>query len=199
MRPAVEAGFAFAGVSHVATFTHNEADKEKALAIAELTSVREAAEQTGIPEGTIKRWRYELRTAAGATPKSRVPPPIREALDEARAQAVAAAGELLGQKLMELIDGLYGLAREALAEARATITAEDSLRDRDTAAWLRACIGAMHYGIQDSRLIAGESTSKSEVSIHDADGADSPRDRLARRIDELAQRRGQKAGAGGSD
>lgn len=41
-------------------------DEEKkmiALATAEMSTIREASEQTGIPEGTIKRWRSEMRAA----------------------------------------------------------------------------------------------------------------------------------------
>lgn len=41
-------------------------DEEKkmiALATAEMSTIREASEQTGVPEGTIKRWRSEMRAA----------------------------------------------------------------------------------------------------------------------------------------
>lgn len=43
--------------------------KAKALALAEAKSIREASEKTGIPEGTIKRWRSEQRTEPKPEPK----------------------------------------------------------------------------------------------------------------------------------
>lgn len=44
--------------------------KKKALAIAEATTIREASEKTGIPEGTIKRWRAEQRAKKRTEPKA---------------------------------------------------------------------------------------------------------------------------------
>jgi hypothetical protein len=43
--------------------------KARALAIAEAESIRVASEETGIPEGTIKRWRAEQRTKKRTEPK----------------------------------------------------------------------------------------------------------------------------------
>lgn len=48
--------------------------KKKALAIAEAKTIREAAEATGIPEGTIKRWRSEQRAKKRSEPE-RTPKP----------------------------------------------------------------------------------------------------------------------------
>ncbi len=44
--------------------------KQEVLALAEATTIREAAEKFGIPEGTIKRWRSENRTKAEPNQKS---------------------------------------------------------------------------------------------------------------------------------
>lgn len=57
-------------------------DQEKkiaALAIAEAATIREASEQTGIPEGTIKRWRSEMRAAkvSGRTIPKLEPNPVK--------------------------------------------------------------------------------------------------------------------------
>lgn len=41
----------------------DEEKKMMALAIAEMSTIREASEQTGVPVGTIKRWRSELKAA----------------------------------------------------------------------------------------------------------------------------------------
>ena len=41
----------------------SEEKKMIALAAAEMSTIREASEQTGVPEGTIKRWRSEMRAA----------------------------------------------------------------------------------------------------------------------------------------
>jgi hypothetical protein len=40
---------------------HSDKQKEEALALAEEVTIREAAERTGVPAGTIKRWRFENR------------------------------------------------------------------------------------------------------------------------------------------
>lgn len=50
--------------------------KRKALAIAEAATIKEASEKTGIPEGTIKRWRAEQRAKKPnrTEPKERTEP-----------------------------------------------------------------------------------------------------------------------------
>jgi hypothetical protein len=58
---------------------HSDKQKEEALALAEEVTIREAAERTGVPAGTIKRWRFEEKTEpnkkptkkANRTPKSK--------------------------------------------------------------------------------------------------------------------------------
>lgn len=52
----------------------SQEEKLKALALAEATSIREAADKTGIPEGTIKRWRAENRTGPNQKPNRTEPP-----------------------------------------------------------------------------------------------------------------------------
>jgi transposase len=49
------------------------AQKAEALAIAEASSIREAAEQTGVPEGTIKRWRSEAKDQGPLPAKTKNP------------------------------------------------------------------------------------------------------------------------------
>jgi len=45
-----------------------EEQKTKALTIAEAISISEAAKQTGIPAGTIKRWRSEMNRTESTKP-----------------------------------------------------------------------------------------------------------------------------------
>ena len=52
--------------------------KQKVLALAEATTIREAAEKFGIPEGSIKRWRSERRTKNEPNQKTNRTEPKRE-------------------------------------------------------------------------------------------------------------------------
>lgn len=151
------------GVAVVARPTWPESQKLKALAIADAVTVREAAAQTGVPEGTIKRWRFELRTERGEPSQTnRTPKNLKPVLQEAVDQAVAEASEYITERLKTLANGMYELARQGLEEAKAFMATTPD-KDRDSAAWLRAVIGAMHYGIQDAQLISGKPTARPEV------------------------------------
>lgn len=142
---------------------HDEAAKRKALAIADTVTVREAAAQTGVPEGTIKRWRFESRTEQGEPNRTnRTPKNLQRITEAAMARAVDEASDYIADRLKNLADGLYCLAEEGLREVREFMRSRPE-PDRDSAAWLRALVGAMHYGIQDGQLLAGKPTARPEV------------------------------------
>lgn len=145
-----------------------EEQKLKALALAEVATIREAAEQTGIPAGTIKRWRFEIRTERGEPSEpNRASKTVERLGQQAAQEAVEEARDYIVERLKGLADGLYALAEEGLAAVREFMRGDPDKGgpepDRDSAAWLRALVGAMHYGIQDAQLLSGKPTARPEV------------------------------------
>ncbi len=139
--------------------------KQRALAIAESAGAAEAAKATGISAGTIRCWLHRLQRNGercnAATQRNTEK--LGGLKTQVMEQAVREAGEYIRERLKELADALYGLATEGVAEARAFLAAPGE-KDRDTAAWLRSVVGAMHYGIQDAQLLSGRPTARSEVT-----------------------------------
>lgn len=140
---------------------YDEGTKNKALMIAETTTLREAAEQTGVPEGTIKRWRFENRTEPREP--NRTPKKLGALREEALAQAIGEAKDYIVDRLKALADELYELAKDGVQETREFMR-NPGEKNRDSAAWLRSVVGAMHYGIQDAQLLSGKPTARPEVT-----------------------------------
>ncbi len=149
-----------------------DALKAKALVIADTATVREASEQTGIPEGTIKRWRFENRTERGEPNRTnRTPKNLEPMLDEAMQQATAEAGDYIAQRLKGLADRFYTLAEKALGKVDVAISDGDEVptgkspetHDRDGAAWLRSLVGVLAQSIDKAQLLSGKPTVRPEV------------------------------------
>lgn len=142
-----------------------EEQKIKALTIAEAVSITEAARQTGIPRGTIGRWMVEMKRNDGneTSETKRDPKTIERLAEQAAKEAVAEAKYYIVDRLKSLADELYQLAEDGIRETRQFLAAPGS-KDRDSAAWLRAVVGAMHYGIQDAQLLSGKPTARPEVT-----------------------------------
>lgn len=147
-----------------------EEQKAKALAIAEAISISEASKQTGIPAGTIKRWRSEMNRTEPSEP-NRTPKKL-EALQEAAIEkAVEEAGEYIVERLKNLADNLYSLAEKAVNKVNIAISDPEELprgkkaeiHDRDGAAWVRALIGVMSQSIDKAQLLSGKPTVRPEV------------------------------------
>lgn len=138
-----------------------EEQKIKALTLAEAVSITEAAKQTGIPAGTIKRWRSEANRTEPGEP-NRTPKKLETLAEQAAHEAVAEAKDYIVGRLKALADELYRLAEDGVRETRAFM-AQPGTKDRDSAAWLRAVVGAMHYAIQDAQLLSGKPTARPEV------------------------------------
>lgn len=149
-----------------------EEQKQKALAIAEAVSLTEAARVTGIPRGTIGRWRHEAKhkgTETGETKRSKKLEVLRHRVVE---QAVAEAGEYIAERLKGLADDLYSLAQKATDKVNIAISDPEELppgkqgepHDRDGAAWVRALVGVMAQAIDKAQLLSGKPTIRPEVS-----------------------------------
>jgi len=163
------------------------------MAIAASIGAAEAARATSIPVGTIRCWMHRERCSNGEAQRNGVTQrrtsKLKALEEKVVAQAVAEAGDYVRDRLKQLVDEFYGLAEDGVKEARAFM-AKPGEKDRDSAQWLRAAVGAMHYGLQDAQLLAGGPTERHEVNVDDA------RSRLASRIDELAARRAARPAAG---
>lgn len=138
-------------------------DQEKkmaALAIAETATIREASEQTGIPEGTIKRWRSEMRAAEPNQDQQRkkVKVIVEEATRDAKEHVTAFAIE----KGKDIAEQLMGLIELSIQEASAVIQLGPS-DDEAKAQWLRSVVGAIAQGVEKYNLLTGKPTSRNEV------------------------------------
>ena len=145
--------------------------KVKALTIAEATTLREASEQTGVPEGTIKRWRFENRTELGEPNRTnQLQRKTRELQSAATEQALAEASDYIASKLKGLADGMYELAEKAIKKIDVAISDEEELpmgkrresHDRDGAAWVRALVGVLAQAIDKAQLLSGKPTVRNE-------------------------------------
>lgn len=161
------------GVRTVARWS--EADREKALAIAQELGAAEASRATGIPAGTIRSWVHRAKRRNGHKARNtrkaatqRRTPKLRRAQEALAAEAIdrarAEAGEYIAERLKAVADRLYGAGERALARIEEMLDKVDPTRgDRDLAAYLRSLVGAMHYGFQDAQLLTGKPTQRSEV------------------------------------
>lgn len=148
----------------------SEGQKAKALTIAETISISEAARQTGIPAGTIKRWRSEMNRTELDEP-NRTPKKLETLQKAAVEKAVEEAGEYIVERLKGLADSLYSLAEKAVNKADIAISDAEELpkgkkaepHDRDGAAWVRALIGVMSQSIDKAQLLSGKPTARPEV------------------------------------
>ncbi|MDI6872134.1 MAG: hypothetical protein QME79_12480 [Bacillota bacterium] len=145
--------------------------KAKALAIAEATTIREASLQTGVPEGTIKRWRFENRTEPREPNRTnRTPKKMEPVAAAAVEKAVEEAGEYIAERLKRLADDLYGLAEKAARKIDVAISDADELpkgkaaesHDRDGAAWLRSLVGVLSQAVEKAQLLSGKPTGRIE-------------------------------------
>ena len=147
-----------------------EEQKIKALTIAEAISITEAARQTGIPAGTIKRWRSEANRAEPGelSEPSRIPKKLERLQQSAIERAVDQAGSYIADRLKGLADDLYDLAAKAMAKVDIAISDPEELpaekkgepHDRDGSAWVRALIGVMAQAIDKAQLLSGKPTSR---------------------------------------
>jgi len=144
-----------------------EGEKQKALAIAEKLGAAEAARATGISAGTIRCWLHRQAQRNGQMQRNgetqQETQKLRELKEQVFKQAVAEAGEYITDRLKGIVDELYALAEDGVKETR-RFMANPGIKDRDSAAWLRAVVGAMHYGIQDAQLLSGKPTARPEVN-----------------------------------
>ena len=146
--------------------TWTEEQKQKVLAIAEAAGAAEAERATGIPAGTIRSWIHRLQrngNSQSITATQRNTKKLGELQQRIMQQAIAEAGEYIVNRLKSLANELYGLAEDGVKETRAYMKAPGT-KDRDSAAWLRSVVGAMHYGIQDAQLLSGKPTARPEVT-----------------------------------
>jgi len=144
-----------------------EEQKQKALALAEATSVREAAKQTGIPAGTIGRWMSQLKqgeTKQAKQTKRNDPPKKkpREIAEEAIEEAKEAVKEYVIDRSKEVADGILDMVRKAVIEADRIIK-EGPKEEEPNAGWLRAVVGAMAQGVEKYNLMTGQPTSRQEM------------------------------------
>lgn len=175
----------------MANHGHDDATRAKALTIAAAAGIAEAARVTGVPAGTIKRWRVETGQAGQTNRTVRRTPnepnrtkrtnrtdrpsqKLRELQAAAIEQAVEEAGEHIAERLKSLADELYSTAETAVRKVQIAIRDPDEAKaagdgkvgephDRDGAAWLRSLVGVMAQAIDKAQLLSGKPTARPEV------------------------------------
>lgn len=141
---------------------HSAEVRAKALALAEVTTIAEAAKVTGVPDGTIKRWRAEDAPASNEPREPNHTPKKIEALaQQAQAEVVAEVKEHLTTRLLNLADSLYKQAETATKKIATSMDTEE--HDRDGAAWLRSLVGAQAQGVEKAQLLSGKPTARPEL------------------------------------
>ncbi len=155
-----------------------ESDKLRALAIAEVSTIIDASQQTGIPPGNIKRWRYEKRKNEPNEPSEPVdiPKKIQGITQEAIEQATISVTEIITRKSEELANRILSMVQLAIDKTEQTLH-EGPNENEPRAGWLKATIGAMHMGVDKAQLLTGQPTQRQEVITNDGDG-DTTRDSL---------------------
>lgn len=135
--------------------------KQKALAIAEATSITEAAKVTGIPRGTIGRWMAEMkRNSETETDETkRTPKKIKQIAEQATEEAKAEVREYVADRAKQVADDILGMVQQALAEAEEVIARGPNM-DEPKAGWLRAIIGAIAQGVEKYQLLTGKPTNR---------------------------------------
>lgn len=152
-----------------------EEEKQKALAIARSTSVREAVKATGIPLATIGRWLSEQkRNGTNGTEQAEqngTPKKLEALYDQAVQRAVEQASEHIIERLKNLADQLYALAAKATSKVDVAISDQEEAppgkhpepHDRDGAAWVKALVGVMAQAIEKAQLLSGKPTARPEA------------------------------------
>lgn len=168
-----------------------EADKQKAITIAQAAGSHEASRATGIPAGTIRSWVHRLQHGVKTqkdqptvATQQRTTEQMQKLQDEVIQKAVEEAGEYVAGRLKKLADKLYTLAEKAVDKIDVAISDKEELpvgrkrralpHDRDGAAWLRSLVGVMAQSIDKGQLLAGKPTSRAENTNED--------DRLLREV-----------------
>ena len=145
--------------------------KLKALTIAETTTISEAAKQTSVPSGTIKRWRKEAESTRPEPNEPNEPPKkLKELQRAAMERAVDQAGEYIAERLKGLTNSLYSLAEKAANKVDVAISDPDELpkgkkaeiHNKDGAAWLRSLVGVLSQSVEKAQLLAGKPTGRLE-------------------------------------
>jgi len=151
---------------------YTEEQKQKALVLAEANSIVAAADKTGIPSGTIKRWRYELRKKEKGEPNQRTEPnpnrpskKVKQVAQEATQEAKAMVREHMAERSKEVAEAIISLVEEATHEAR-NVIAEGPNHGEEKNKWLRSVVGALIQGVEKYQLLTGKATGRLEGQVN---------------------------------
>ena len=135
--------------------------KQKALAMAEATSITEAAKATGIPRGTIGRWMSEMkRNSETETSETKRPPQkIKEIAEQATEEAKEEVREYVVDRAKQVADDILSMVQQAILEAGNVITKGPN-SDEPKAGWLRAIVGVIAQGVEKYQLLTGKPTNR---------------------------------------
>jgi len=140
----------------------SEEIKQKALALAEATSIGAAAKETGIPKTTIWRW-IQKRNGNKQTERNETPKKIKQIAEEATQEAKEEVRRYIADKAKRVADNILSMVSSAVTEAELVIKLGPK-NDEPNAGWLRALIGAIAQGVEKYQLLTGKPTSHQQQS-----------------------------------
>lgn len=162
----------------------SEEDKLRALAIAEASSTLEAEIETGIPAATIRSWRKRMnlnqkpvvtksttRNAtlkkiaterATATQHGVTSKKVQKLTEEAIEQAKEEVKEFIVDEIKDWAMQIKSMSLAAVMKAKEAVE-QGPTEDEPMAAWLRALVGAMDYGVKNHQLLMEKPTERTEV------------------------------------
>lgn len=158
----------------------SESDKLRALAIVEVSSMSEAAKQTGIPRGTIGKWAAASKgNEKGNEPRKetkRLSKKIKVITEQAMAEAKEEAKGII---VDAMTDWAMQIKQMGLVATRKSIEVMEQgpNENEPMAQWLRSLVGAMAQSTEKHQLLMGQPTQRQEVINNDGDG-DATRDSL---------------------
>lgn len=154
----------------------------EALALAEATSQREAARQTGVPLTTLHRWygaRVGTAVPVGTPPKPGTVPRTGKKLrqmgqqvqDRAVALATERVAETLTGRVTALADQLYGLAEKAAHKVAIAMADPDELpagkraekHNQAGASWGRFLVGVLAQSLEKAHLLTGKAPREGDA------------------------------------
>jgi transposase-like protein len=128
--------------------------KTKAVAMAVATTQQSAANELGIPVGTLARWVLEERGNSGK-PTRQVRKKAREIADEARAEVKAYAVD----RMRGVTDDLLGVIEKATKQA-AKVLEKGPGKGESRANWLKSVAAVLDSSVEQYQLLSGKPTGR---------------------------------------
>jgi transposase-like protein len=134
--------------------TYTPEFKAKVVAMAVTTTQQTAANEFGVPVGTLARWVLEERGNSGKTAR-KIRKNAREVADEARAEVKQYAVD----RMKGVTDNLLGVIEKATKQA-ATVLEKGPGKGESRANWLKSVAAVLDSSVEQYQLLSGKPTGR---------------------------------------